>query len=97
MNEDPLASTSIIVSMPFYAFALFRQLDKDIIRAIRYPIFTLNFFVMGIYPWLFIPVVPISCEILKSFFHSPFKHRIKECENIDLRISSKNARKMQKK
>lgn len=59
MNEDPLASTSIIVSMPFYAFALFRQLDKDIIRAIRYPIFTLNFFVMGIYPWLFIPVTVV--------------------------------------
>ena len=56
-NKDPLGSTSIIVSLPFFIYSTFRHHDKDILRSIRYPIFILNFFTLTIYPLLFIPVV----------------------------------------
>ena len=55
-NSDPIASTASLSSIPFFMFALFRNLDKDILRAIRYPIFLLNFFVFAVYPWLFVSV-----------------------------------------
>ena len=55
-NIDPLSSTAAIVSLPFFAFATFRQLYKDILRAIYYPIFIINFFSFAYYPWLFLPV-----------------------------------------
>ena len=55
-NSDPIASTASLSSIPFFVFALFRNLDKDILRAIRYPIFLLNFFVFAVYPWLFVSV-----------------------------------------
>ena len=56
INEDPLASTATIVSLPFFLFMTVRRLDKDILRAIRYPIFILNFFALTVYPWLFFPL-----------------------------------------
>jgi len=55
-NSDPVASTASISAIPFFFFALFRNLDRDILRAIRYPIFLLNFFVFAIYPWLLVSV-----------------------------------------
>ena len=55
-NNDPLASTAILVSIPFFIFAFIRRMEKDILRAIRYPIFILNFFVLSVYPWLFVPL-----------------------------------------
>jgi len=55
-NSDPVASTASISAIPFFFFALFRNLERDILRAIRYPIFLLNFFVFAIYPWLFVSV-----------------------------------------
>ena len=55
-NSDPIASTASLSSIPFFIFALIRNLDKDILRAIRYPIFLLNFFVFAVYPWLFVLV-----------------------------------------
>ena len=55
-NSDPIASTASLSSIPFFVFALFRNLDKDILRAIRYPIFLINFFVFAVYPWLFVSV-----------------------------------------
>jgi len=55
-NSDPIASTASLTSIPFFIFALIRDLDKDILRAIRYPIFLLNFFVFPVYPWLFVSV-----------------------------------------
>ena len=60
--NDPLASTAIISSIPFFVYAFFRQYEKDILRAIRYPIFILNFFTMTIYPYLF-----IGCFIIFYF------------------------------
>ena len=71
-NVDPIASTSTIVSIPFFLFALFRRLEKDILRAIRYPIFILNFFVLSIYPWLFIPI-SITFYISKYYYWHRFQ------------------------
>ena len=55
-NEDPLASTAILVSLPFFIFVVFRRLGKDVLRAIRYPIFIFNFFALPYYPWLSLPL-----------------------------------------
>jgi len=52
--NDPLLSISTICSIPFFLYAIFRNKDKDILRAIRYPIFILNFFTSTIYPYLFL-------------------------------------------
>ena len=52
--NDPLLSITSIVSAPFFLFALFRNLNKDIERSIIYPVFICNFFVSTIYPYLFI-------------------------------------------
>ena len=52
--RDPLASIAITCSIPFFIYAVFRNQDKDVLRAIRYPIFILNFFTMTIYPYLFL-------------------------------------------
>ena len=57
LNDDPLGSSSIITILPFFLYALFRGLKKDIIRAIRYPIAILNLFTMCIYPYLFVIVI----------------------------------------
>jgi 4-hydroxybenzoate polyprenyltransferase len=70
-NLDPIASTSIIVSIPFFLFACFRRQDKDILRAIRYPIFILNFFVLSIYPLLFFPIA-ITFYISKYYYWHRF-------------------------
>ncbi|MBI65011.1 MAG: hypothetical protein CMG64_01795 [Candidatus Marinimicrobia bacterium] len=56
---DPLACVSIICSIPFFFYGLFRGLNKDILRSIRYPIFILNFFVTTIFPYLFLVIVLI--------------------------------------
>jgi hypothetical protein len=58
-NSDPIASTASLTSIPFFIVASIRSLDKDIFRAIRYPIFLLNFFAFVVYPWLFISVLII--------------------------------------
>ena len=55
--RDPFLSTTILVSLPFFIFAFFRRLNKDIIRSVRYPIFILNFFALSYYPWLSIPLI----------------------------------------
>jgi len=52
--KDPLLSVFSIVSVPFFLYALFRNLDKDIKRVIIYPVFIINFFISTIYPFLFI-------------------------------------------
>ena len=55
--EEPLASISSLSALPFFLFASFRGKNKDIIRAIRYPIFLLHFYIFTIYPLLFFPIV----------------------------------------
>jgi len=71
INQDPIASTATIVSFPFFLYALFRGLEKDILRAIRYPIFILNFFVLVVYPWLF-PAVFIVYYLSKYYYWHRF-------------------------
>ena len=58
-NNDPLGTTSLSVSFPFYLFLVLRGREKDLIRSIRYPIFLLNFFIFTIYPLSMIPMVII--------------------------------------
>ena len=58
-NNDPLGTTSLSVSFPFYLFLFLRGAERDLIRAIRYPIFLLNFFLFTIYPLLMIPMTII--------------------------------------
>jgi len=55
--SEPLSSTASLTSIPFFLFAVFRGKNKDIMRAIRYPIFLLNFYVLTIYPLLLFPVM----------------------------------------
>ena len=68
-KNDPVASTATIASIPFFLYALIRNLDKDIIRAIRYPIFLLNFFVFAIYPWLAVFVVLVYYFAKYYYWH----------------------------
>ena len=49
---EPLLSICTIVSIPFFLYASIRRLDKDVVRAIRYPVFIFNFFLSTIYPYL---------------------------------------------
>ncbi|MBC8257270.1 MAG: UbiA family prenyltransferase [Candidatus Marinimicrobia bacterium] len=70
-NNDPLASTATIVSIPFFIFAFIRRMDKDILRAIRYPIFILNFFVLSVYPLLFIPLA-VTYYVSKYYYWHRF-------------------------
>ena len=65
-HSDPLASTATMVSLPFFIFAAVRRLDKDILRAIRYPIFILNFFALPFYPWL---IIPLLCTYYLSKYY----------------------------
>ena len=63
---DPLSSTATLVSLPFFIVAAFRRLNKDIVRAIRYPIFILNFFSLTYYPLL---IVPLLCTYYLSKYY----------------------------
>ena len=67
---DPLSSTSIICSMPFFIYACLRQQKRDILRAIRYPIFILNFFTITIYPYLC-----IACGVVYFISKYYYWHR----------------------
>ena len=71
INIDPLSSTVSIVSLPFFIFVAFRKLDKDILRAIYYPIFLINFFSLIYYPWLFVPIF-ITYFISKYYYWHRF-------------------------
>ena len=55
-SNDPLASITLVVSFPFFIYALVRGMKKDILRSIRYPISIINLFAMTVYPYLFIPI-----------------------------------------
>jgi len=55
--DEPLLSVCALVSTPFYLYALLRNMDKDMIRAIKYPVFIFNFFTATIFPYLGIAVI----------------------------------------
>ena len=57
--NDPLASTMLIVCLPFFCYAFFRMENKDILRLKSYPIAIFNLFMMFIYPFLFISILII--------------------------------------
>ena len=70
-HGNPLASTALLVSIPFFVFTVIRRFDKDVLRAIRYPIFILNFFALSIYPWLFVPLL-ITFYLSKYYYWHRF-------------------------
>ena len=70
-HGDPLASTAALVSIPFFVFTVIRRFEKDVLRAIRYPIFILNFFTLSIYPWLFVPLL-ITFYLSKYYYWHRF-------------------------
>ena len=73
-NNDPLGSTSLSVSFPFYLFLVLRNAERDLIRAIRYPIFLLIFFLFTIYPLSMIPMVIIYYFSKYYYWHRFDKH-----------------------
>ena len=68
-HQDPIASTATLVSIPFFIIMVFRRMDKDVLRAIRYPIFILNFFALSVYPWLFVPLITTYCLSKYYYWH----------------------------
>ncbi|MBI44615.1 MAG: hypothetical protein CMG66_00415 [Candidatus Marinimicrobia bacterium] len=57
--NNPFLSISSICSLPFLLYALFRNLNKDLSRSVKYPLFVFNFFISTIYPYMFIPLILI--------------------------------------
>ena len=57
--KEPLLSICTLVSIPFYLYALLRNMDKDMVRAIKYPLFIFNFFTATIFPYLGIAVIVV--------------------------------------
>jgi hypothetical protein len=53
--KDPLSSIIIIISIPFFIYASIRGMKKDFQRALVYPVGIINFFIITIFPYLFIP------------------------------------------
>ena len=52
ITNEPLLSICAVSSIPFYIYSLLRNLDKDIIRSVKYPLFIFNFFVATLFPYL---------------------------------------------
>ena len=69
--NEPLLSVCALVSIPFYLYALLRNMDKDMIRAIKYPVFIFNFFTATIFPYLGIAVI-ILFYISKYYYWHRF-------------------------
>lgn len=53
-NNDPTISTASLISLPFYIFNIFSLKLNNVLRTIRFSIFNLGFFLMAVYPYLFI-------------------------------------------
>ena len=54
VNDDPLLSIIISTSIGFYFYSFIRSEQKDFIRSFIYPLAIFNFFLMTIFPYLFI-------------------------------------------
>ena len=70
-SEDPLLSVTTLCSLPFLLYALFRNFNKDLVRAVRYPVFIFNFFVFTIFPYLSIPLL-VTFYISKYYYWHRF-------------------------
>ena len=57
--NEPLLSICAVSSIPFYIYSLLRNLDKDIIRSVRYPLFIFNFFIATLFPYLGLVLITI--------------------------------------
>ena len=65
--DDALLSSVLVVSIPFFLYALIRGMKKDIERVMKYPIAILNIFVMFIYPVLFL-IIFVTFYISKYYY-----------------------------
>ena len=68
-SNDPLLSVLSICCLPFLLYALFRNLNKDLVRSVRYPIFICNFFIFTIYPYISIPLILIFYTSKYYYWH----------------------------
>lgn len=56
-NGDPVISTTAVLTLPFYAVALYYRRELDVVRTSRYAILIFVIFVGARHPWLFVPVI----------------------------------------
>ena len=54
VNDDPLLAIITITSIGFYLYSFIRSEQKDLVRSFVYPLAIFNFFLMTIFPHLFI-------------------------------------------
>ena len=69
--DDPVISTSSIVSVPFFLVALAYLKEHHILRAIRYPIFILAMFLSVRYPWFFLAVL-VTFFVARYYYYFRF-------------------------
>lgn len=69
--KDPVSSLAALVSLPLYIVALRKNGTPEVLRAIRYSVFFLAFFVMLIYPLLF-PAVLFVFYLSKYYYWHRF-------------------------
>lgn len=70
-NNDPIISTASLISLPFYIFNLFSMKLNNILRTIRFSIFNLSFFLMSVFPYLFIACI-INFYLIKYYYWHRF-------------------------
>ncbi len=56
-NGDPVISTTAVLTLPFYAVALYYHRELDVVRTSRYSILIFVIFVGARHPWLFVPII----------------------------------------
>ena len=66
-NDDPIISTASLVSLPFYIFNFFSLKLNNVLRTIRFSIFNLAFFLMSVFPYLFI-AFGINFFLIKYYY-----------------------------
>tara|TARA_Y100001968_G_scaffold116093_2_gene105453 strand:+ start:4199 stop:5173 length:975 start_codon:yes stop_codon:yes gene_type:complete len=70
-NNDPVISTASLVSLPFYIFNLFSLKLNNVLRTIRFSVFNLGFFLMSVYPYLFL-INFINFYLIKYYYWHRF-------------------------
>jgi hypothetical protein len=70
---DPVISTASIITIPFFAVALVVSRAEHIIRAFKYPIMILAFFVSVRYPWLCVAMF-LNFNVIRLYNY--FRHGV---------------------
>ena len=70
---DPVISTASIITIPFFAVALVVTRAEHIIRAFKYPIMILAFFVSVRYPWLCVAMF-LNFNVIRLYNY--FRHGV---------------------